>query len=50
VADEVVGVAEDAVEVVGLLLEVDSLERRPRRIAAAGHEDALEPVGQRTLP
>jgi hypothetical protein len=35
--------------VVRLLLEVDPLERRTGRIAAARDEHALEPVGQRSL-
>ena len=47
VPDEVVAVAQLGRNVVGLLLEVDPLERRAGRVAAPREEDALEPVLQR---
>src|SRR6266498_6120391 len=47
--DEMVAVAQLRRHVVGLVFEVDALERRSRRIAAAGQEDALEPPLERAL-
>ena len=47
--DQVIPVAQRAGHVVRLLLEVDPLERRTGRVAAARDEHALEATGQRAL-
>ena len=36
-------------DLLGLLGEVDSLARRPRRVAGAGHEHERVPLGERAL-
>ena len=48
-ADEMVALAQLGRDLVRLLLEVDPLERRPGRIAAAREEHALEPILERAL-
>ena len=46
---QMIPVAQLARHVVSLLLEVDPLERRTGRIAAARNEHALEAIGERAL-